>query len=353
MAINNQQINTNIDKQDYSNPYNDALAKALGSSISSGVDSGLKRSNQSAESAQQGNNQRSLEKLKSLLTGQQTDKDVKTASDLSDANGGRSVRVGDTSIGVDPMAQMAKTTQKNNIAAVTGLQKTYNAGSKGLQDTLDATQTGLNALQSNDASSLGQLRAAMLSANGFKRFNEPEALANAPDSTKSEVASLLNKYGLDTPGGNLSDIQRQNAAKFFTGKLDEISQRHNVAKQQALGQYAQNPGSDPTRLPDLQNTLGAPLDAQISSTKQKLSDFQKQAIPQAPTQGSNAPSQGILQQAGNALSKFFGGGQSAPQAPQPPAAPPTINVQHSMAPAQSAAMNAPSGFDPDAFLKGQ
>lgn len=341
MAIETPMGSTNIASRDYKNPGTEALAKALGSLATT-----------TAQGASKGVNEDSEAKLKALLQGQQTAKDVQTATDLSDQNGGRSVRVGDTSIGVDPMAQMAKTTQKNNINAVTGLQKTYNSGSKGLQDTMDAVQTGLNALQSNDASSLGQLRAAMLSANGFKRFNEPEALANAPDSTKSQVASLLNKFGLDTPDGNLSDIQRQNAAKFFTGKLDEVGERHNTVKQQALGQYAQNPGADPSRLPELQSTLGAPIDAQIQSSKKKLQAFQQQALPGAPTQGGNQQAPGLVQQAGSALAKFFGGGgNTAMAAPAPQ--PSVIQVQHSLAPGQAAAMQAPPAFDPDSFLKAQ
>lgn len=341
MAIETPMGSTNIASRDYKNPGTEALAKALGSLATT-----------TAQGASKGVNEDSEAKLKALLQGQQTAKDVQTATDLSDQNGGRSVRVGDTSIGVDPMAQMAKTTQKNNINAVTSLQKTYNSGTKGLQDTLDAAQNGLSALQSNDASTLGQVRAAMLKASGLNRFNNEEALANAPDSAKSEVAALMNKYGLDTPGGNLSDIQRQNAAKFFNSKVSEINDRHNVLKQQALGQYAQNPGSDPSRLSDLQATLGAPLDAQISSIGKKLQAFQQQALPGAPTQGSNQQTPGLVQQAGSALAKFFGGGgNTAMAAPAPQ--PSVIQVQHSLAPGQAAAMQAPPAFDPDSFLKAQ
>lgn len=345
MAINNQSINTNIDKQDYSNPYNDALAKALGAGITNGVNSGLERSNAKAQAS----NQQNTEKLKDLLAGKAKEQDIKNATDLSDANSGRSVRVGETSIGVDPMAQMAKTNQKNNIAAVTGLQKTYNAGTKGLQDDMDAAQNVVSALNSNDNTSLGRARAGLLAMNGFKRFNEPEAMANAPDSAKSQITSMLNKYGIGTDdSGNLSDIQRQNMAQAVRDKLSEIKDRHNTLKQTALGQYAQNPGSDPSRLSDLQTTLGSPLDSHIASVASMVDKIAPPKSAQAPVQ---AQKPGLLSQAGSALASLFGGGGKTAMADAaPPAAAPSLQVDHvhSLAPAQ---MQAPAPFDPDQFLQ--
>lgn len=341
MAIETPMGNTQIASRDYKSPALEGLIKAFTGA---------------QQTAGQGANEDSAVKLKSLLSGKQSEKDLANAKSLSDENSGRSVRVGDTSIGVDPMAQMAKTTQKNNIAAVTGLQKTYNAGTKGLQDDMDAAQNVVSALNSNDNTSLGRARAGLLAMNGFKRFNEPEAIANAPDSAKSQITGLLNKYGIGTDdSGNLSDIQRQNIGQAVRDKMSEIKDRHNTLKQTALGQYAQNPGSDASRLSDLQSTLGAPLDSHISSVAGMLDKIAppKPPSPPVPPQQDKP---GLLSQAGSALASLFSGKQaqaSPPQAPQGSSPPPVIQVQHSMAPAQSAGMQAPAPFDPDSFLAGK
>ena len=202
---------------------------------------------------------------------------------------------------------------QNESQARKGAIQFYNQNSKGLEDTVDAAKTGLVALQNNDASSLGVLRAAYLSANGFKRFNEPEALANAPDSVKADIASLLNKAGLDTPGGNLTDVQRGDAVKFFNGKLDEVQDRHNALKQQAQQTYSMSTSPSLEGIQALQS-IGSPIDNRITSTKAQYDKFHTQAIPNTPATGSNAPSTGIFSQAGDKLKSWLGGGAS--QTPQ-------------------------------------
>lgn len=337
MAIQTPLANTNVSMP--TSPNAEALIRALTGSAQTAGQGVVQGINQ----AQAAQSQQNLEKLKDFLQSGDLAKQLEAAQNAADENGGRSVRVGDVSVGVDPSAQLAKTQLQNSIKAVGGAQKTYNSGTKQLQDELDSVTTGLNALKSNDQSSLGQLRAAMLSANGFKRFNEPEALANAPDSVKSQVSSILNKYGLGTEGGNLSDIQRGNAAKFFQGKLQELKDRHDTLKATALSQYAQNPGADPARLTELQTTLGGPLDSQLGKISKGLNDFATTAVPNTNINPAPAQSPGIMQQGLAALSHFFG---RAPAPAPTPAAPP-------LSPDQAANLAAPTSFDPTAYLQGK
>lgn len=318
MAINGPSyVNTSIETPNYSSPQQEASIQS--------ILTGLK-----------GANDASNEKLKSLLQGKQNKADLATALQAAKDNSGKSVRVGEASVGVDPNAALLKQSKEKQAQGLQQAQKQYQQESKPLTDTLNAVQTGLNALKNDDNTSLGQLRAAMLSSNGFKRFNEPEAMANAPDSVKSQITGLLNKAGLNTPdGSNLTDIQKNNALKFFNGKMDEIQNTHNTAKQNALQMYTQNPYADASQSESLQKSLGSPLDNQIQTVKSGLDALHSKV-------GSSLPQSQAPQNGGGILSKLaglFGGGQSTP-----PSAP---NAQ----PPQSQA--APAGFDPNAYLSGK
>lgn len=220
--------------------------------------------------------------------------------------------------GADPRAKQDIGNKKNEEAAYQKAMGTYNKGTGDINTVADAVQTGVGALKANDASSLGQLRAAMLAANGFKRFNEPEALANAPDSVKSQVAGLLNKYGLDTDGGNLSDIQRQNALKFFNGKAQELADKHGQLKAQALSQYGNSSYADPNHLQMLQGSVGAPVDQRIGQIKDSLGSFNQAALPGVQGTSVAAPSPSLFDQLKAKLRNPTAAPPKAPSIDQPP-----------------------------------
>lgn len=257
--------------------------------------------------------------------------------------------------GSDPMAKKVIGDKKNEEAAYQKAMGTYNKGTGDINTVADAVQTGVGALKANDASSLGQLRAAMLSANGFKRFNEPEALANAPDSVKSQVAGLLNKYGLDTDGGNLSDIQRQNALKFFNGKAQELADKHGQLKAQALSQYGNSSYADPNHLQMLQGSVGAPVDQRIGQIKDSLGSFNQAALPGVQGASVAAPSPSLFDQLRAKLTRSPSAAPpKAPSIDQPPKPAPVQGLRvKNKATGAIGTLTDPSEFDPTQYDKVQ
>lgn len=193
----------------------------------------------------------------------------------------------------------------------------YNQQSKGLNDSVDAVQNGLKALQDNDQTSVGRIRAAMLKANGFNRYNEAEGAKSLPDSEKDAALSTLQKYGFDFGKGNLSDSQRAASARFFNDKTSEINDRHTAIKGQAQDTYSSATFATPEGQSAL-SKMGSGIDGRIQNIGKQLQDFQKKAVPEQPSQGTDKPSPGLLQQAGGALSNWLNPPRASQAAPQQP-----------------------------------
>lgn len=311
-----------------------------------------KQVSEAANGIQAGENEQALANLKNYL-GQQTGQDnLKAAQDYIEQNAAKGRKVS-ASIGSDgqvalsqnepnvaiQMQRMQLQNQKNENDAYKNAANHYQQGVSQGNTVLGALKTGLNALQSNDASSLGQLRAAYVLGNGFKRYNPDEATALGPDGAQSSVAGLLSKAGLDPQGATLNDAQRSNFVRFANGKLDELQDMHNTLKSQAQNLYSNSQFADINKAANLGNTLGAPVDEQLHSLKGQFDKFHSQAIPQSQATGSNAPSTGLR----GLFSKLMGGGSPSPaQAPQQ-------TPQGGNAPLPQSQ----GSFDPNAFLQGK
>lgn len=293
-----------------------------------------------------------LEKLKAYLqqSGQDHNRQANSdaAQDLFDKNqgsGGGSANVSDTgaSIGAkefNPAAQMQRfqmQNQKNENDAYKNAANHYQTEASKGNESIGALKSGLTALQSNDASSPGQLNAAYLLANGFKRYNPQEASALNPQGMQTNVAEMLSKAGFDPQGQTMSDTSRANFVRFANGKLDDLQDMHNTLKSQAQNLYSNSQFSDPNKAANLGNALGGPIDSQLQSLKGQFDKFHSQAIPSSAAQGDNSSSGGLK----GLLGKLWNGGGDSGQQQQAP---------QQAAPQQAPA---PGGFDPDSFLKGQ
>lgn len=233
-------------------------------------------------------------------------------------NGG-SVKVGDLTFGADPYAHLAGKQQSGEDAAYKHAVDIYQKGVQSAGTSVQALHTMLGALQSNDPSSIGQIRTAMVLANGFKRYNDNEGTALTPDDKQADVSGLLGKYGISLKDSTLSDVTRANVLRFANNKLDDLQDAHGTLKSQAQGAYAGSRFADQQKAANLGAQLGGPVDQQLQQMKQRFSQFHDQAIPQTPAQGSNAPSQGLAGYFKNLGSALVGGGSSQPAPAAPPA----------------------------------
>lgn len=308
----------------------------------------------------EGQQSQALEKLKAYLQTQQAQAEPALAGQKQSAqntanldtlqdprlqsllqNGG-SVKAGDIAAGADPYAHAMNQQTGKEDSAYKNAVGIYQKGVGSAATSVQALHTMLGALQSNDPSSMGQIRTAMVLANGFKRYNDNEGTALTPDDKQADVSSYLAKYGIGLQDKTLSDVTRSNVVRFANNKLDDLQDAHNTLKSQAQNAYAGSSFANPAKAANLGAQLGAPVDQQLQSMKAQFDKFHSQAIPQTPAQGITAPSTGLggfFSQLGQKMGLSGGQPPAAPQAsPQQPAP---------QAPPQQ------QGFDPDAFLKGQ
>src|SRR5206468_937456 len=123
------------------------------------------------------------------------------------------------------------------------------------------------------------------------------------------------KLGIGNDNDSLTDAQRSELANFGLQHTKTVAAMHNVAKQQAIGQYSMNPYADASKAGTFQQSLGAPLDAHIQQLQESFGKYAK--TPEAAGQGQVAqqnPQQGLIPKAFSGLhSLLFGGGKPPAQ----------------------------------------
>jgi hypothetical protein len=282
---------------------------------------------QGANAITEGRNQKQLAALQAylapIIAGQkqsaENDENLKTFQDprlQALLNQGGMAKVGDITAGADPSAHLLGKQQSGEDAAYKHAVDIYQKGVQSAGTSVQALHTMLGALQSNDPSSMGQIRTAMVLANGFKRYNDNEGTALTPDDKQADVSGLLAKYGIGMKDNTLSDTTRSNVVRFANNKLDDLQDAHNTLKSQAQGAYAGSRFADSQKAANLGAQLGGPVDQQLNQMKQRFDQFHSKALPDKPAQGSDAPSQGLGGYFKNLGSALFGGGQQS-QAPAP------------------------------------
>lgn len=330
MAISTPLADTRLNQLDYSNPY--ALQ-------------GMRAAAAAADTAQQAGNAQDSQKLTALLKGQQTDKDLAAAQKAATA--GRSVHVGDASIGVDPQAQLQQKIMTDSAKQSEALNKVWGDKSKQLQGSLEQVEDGLTALNTNsvqgDKTAVAGL--ARLADGAGQRINQAQLASLVPSSMQGDLQKSMNYLTGQAETGfspqiraafkNLYATHSNRIQKEYGDALDEFKQNAPMlapvlAKSGQLDQYINNFGSQG------QKAMGRIQD------QLKAADSAPQVASPAPT---GAP--GIANQALSGLRALLLGHGASPQ--QATAAP--APQQPQQAPAQPQAPAA-QGFNPDAYLQG-
>lgn len=325
MAINNPgNINTNIDNFDYAGPQQKASIGNISNAIASGLAS---------------TNSEQNEKLKALLQGKQNTADL--ASALGAAKEGRSVKVGDASVGVDPNAQNQKKLLKSSSDEATKLNSVYGKHASDLEGAASQVESGLTGL--NEGTPQGDKTAiaalTRLADGKGQRMTQAQLASMTPDSAQGSAEKMMN-YWQGAAETGLAPSQRaaiNNLLKSHAKRLQsEFSDTQNEFKEQApflaptmaqsgqLNQYVNTFGNKGN---EIFNRIGK-LSEQPSGQAQPAMDANK--------------SEGLVPKSAGLLSGLKGllFGNS-----------PAANAQSSQPQQQSP--QAPTGFDPDSYLKGQ
>lgn len=249
-------------------------ANKLGDFFAKMAESKQQGQQEQANIQEKGRQEEEQEKLKSQLGGETTQRNLGILQNYM-KNGqmpnGLELNLGATG-GVEAKQNPMTAYLKGDQTAYQSAANVYNKGQTKLSDEIDAVANIGDALKNNNAGAMGQLRAAMLKANGFSRFNEAEARQSMPDSAKSEVNGWLQKNNLPVfsfdankdsavDKGVMNDAQKGIATQFAQGKLQQISARHNQLKSLASQNYKGSPMANPQR--DIGSDLGAPLDQRL------------------------------------------------------------------------------------------
>lgn len=345
MAINTPMGSTNIDRQDYSNPYNSAQAQSIADIIKG-----------SALQGQQTANNENSEKLKSLLQGQQLDKQKEILDTIKSENPGAQAKVGELSVGVDPAVALQKKAMDATKHESDSLTKHFGSDAKDLEGAASQVESGLTGL--NDKSPAGDKTAVAaltrLADGKGQRMTQAQLASMTPASAQGSVEKMMNYWSGAAESG-LPDAQRQALAKLLTAHASRLKNEYT----DSINQFKeQAPMFAPTlaasgQLAPFVNTFGQKGQA-IFDRVDKLAASLPYNNPQVATAGPKAESEGLIPSALSKLSGLkallmgSGGSPSAMAAPQgggqPSAAP---------APQQQAMPTGPSGFDPDAFLSGK
>lgn len=327
MAIQTPLADTRLNQLDYSNPY--ALQ-------------GMRSAAAAADTAQQAGNAQDSQKLAALLKGKQTDKDLAAAKDAATA--GRSVHVGDASIGVDPQAQLQQKIMTESAKQSEQLNKVWGDKSKQLHGSLEQIEDGLTALNTNsvqgDKTAVAGL--ARLADGAGQRINQAQLASLVPSSMQGDLQKSMNYLTGQAETGfspqiraafkNLYATHANRVQKEYGDALDEFKQNAPMlapvlAKSGQLDSYINNFGqSGQKSFSRIQDQL-------------KAAD-QTQPIPTPPPTG--AP--GLASQAMSGLRALLLGHGSQPQTAQAAPSP-------SQSP-QQPPQGQPQGFNPDAYLQG-
>lgn len=328
MAIQTPLADTRLNQLDYSNPYTKQAMQGAAAA---------------ADTAQQAGNAQDSQKLAAFLKGQQTDKDLAAAQKA--ATNGRSVHVGDASVGVDPQAQMQQKLMDEGAKQSASLNKVWGEHAKNLQGSLEQIEDGLTALNTNsvqgDKTAVAGL--ARLADGAGQRINQAQLASLVPSSMQGDLQKSMNYLTGQAETGfspqiraafkNLYATHANRVQKEYGDALDEFKQSAPalapvLAKNGQLDSYVNNFGS------------------QGQKAMARIQDQLKQSQ-QAPEVATPTPTgaPGIMNSAMSGLRALLLGHGGAPQ--QATAAP-----APAQAPQAPAAPQQPQGFNPDAYLQG-
>lgn len=224
-------------------------------------------------------------------------------------NDNGSVKVGDISVGADPMARALLASDKGEENARQKAIANYNKSLPKLQATFQAANEGIQFVNDpRNPGSLGQARTLALKAMGMNRYNENEAAAVVPPALQGTISQLFNQAGGDL--NPLNPAQRAALNQFFKQQLHTTKKQHDLLKQASLETYDSSRYAGAVGHQQLSNRLGGGFN-------QALEDADKQNAQLPATSGPNmaaAPNPGPLDK----LKAFLGLGGQTPAAPQAP-----------------------------------
>lgn len=245
------------------------------------------------------------------------------AQNLFDQNrgsGGGTVKVGGVSVGekeFNPYQQQAQA-GKNEEGAYQKAYSTYNKGIGKLPSAIGKIAEGMSAVNDpNQVGSAGAAKSMLISGVAqMNRYNQDEGRDLVPSTWLQKATQYANQLGDDK--NPLTPTQKASINSLLAEGLQGLQQQHEAIKQNALGQYTGSRYSDPNRAKMLQDSLGKPIDNQISSTMEKNKPIP--VNPSIQSGGTPTPQPSMLDK----LKSYFGGGQAGPQQPVPP---PTVQQQ--------------------------
>lgn len=289
-------------------------------------------------SAQQADQQQTLEKLKNFLQGQSQQQSLERLQQFmpKDENGNPTVPEGagmaltpegaSFSKGIN-YAGMAQKDKQGDAAARMKANTIYNSGLPKIQQAVSAASEGLDQINDpENPMSKGMFLGAVTRSLGLSRFpNAEEAKQILPPSLQSYYSTILN--GVGDNENPLTGAYKNSANQFFKGILDTAAINHKMLKQNATGAYTSSPYANDAGMQALSG-LGGGMDAALAQAASKYHDISTTRGPNLSAQ----PPQGSVDK----LRSYLGFGGGSPSAPSP----------------QSG--NTPQGgFDPDSYLRGR
>lgn len=309
--------------------------------------SGMKSGQEGFNQDQASRSQQALASQQAALKQQGNTADLAAAEKAATA--GRSVHVGDASIGVDPQVQQQQKLMKTSADESAKLEHIWGDHSKVLQSAAEQVEAGLTGLNENSVQGDKTAVAAVtrLADGAGQRINQAQLAAMAPASMQGDATKMMNYFTGQAAAG-LSDQQRQTFRNLLSSHATRIQNNYN----DALDEFKQNA---PFVAPTLAATGGLDkytqnFGSQGQKSFQRIQDALKagQTPHQDIQQSQSSP--GLVAQAADKLSglksllfgnKAPGGAAMAslPPAPGPASPGPAVQAQ-------------PPSFDPDSYLKG-
>lgn len=309
MAIENPQVNTQIDTPTINNPNRELLLRMLLLGSEKGADLGSKLGEmKTAQNYQEQNAQTSRDALESFIK-------EHPEAEYRDPQGAET--------NPTPGLNLQRFNIGLNSKNVKDAQGVYNKGLTKLQDQVQSIDELGKVIDNPNQMSLGLARTKIISALGMNRYNGDEAKAILPSSLYKTVSGIMSAPGGDS--SSLSPTQVRDIGTIATGLLDTAQSRHNTLKSTALNHYIASPGSNQDELGVLKDNLGGPLDAQISNLRKQYADRASTSV-QAEAPKSTPPQQGILNEVTDKLSSYFNPKSAASQQAASPSGPhgPTV-----------------------------
>lgn len=323
MPIISPQVNTNIDRFDYTSPAQQQQAEQAKLAMALGGQAARDAYQQSKEAqlkqllqAKQQQGQQDL--LKQQQAGELANKQAMQQSDLATLqkmhdqglveNGGQA-KAGELSTGADPYARMLSQQQHGSASAIQHATDQYMKGAGKLQDVAGSINEGLDAI--NDPKQIGSVGAArtlLIKSFGMNRYNGDEGKGLVGGNTWGSAQGLLNSLGDDN--NPLQPNQRQAISNLLQSGYQTVKGKHEDLKSQVHSAYQVSPYYDQSRDAGL-DKLAQPLDQRLTSMGQRFASPQAAA---APAPAATSPQPGLVDRAKQGLMNMLGLGGSQPQA---------------------------------------